>query len=63
MNEKRLLENLLVAQTLVIADQIRRKDKEKGSNKNDEWYLEIAVDHIEKNRDKLLHLLRAKGLC
>jgi len=64
MEEKRILENILVAQTLVIAEQLRLNADKKGSQTLGfpNPYIESAVEHINKNRGDILTALRLKGL-
>ncbi len=64
MEEKRILENILVAQTLVIAEQLRLQDEKKGIQKFGVPYpdLESAIEHISKSRGDILTALRIKGL-
>lgn len=64
MDEKQLLENILVSQVLVIAEQIRIKEKSEGSTSygHPDPYFRKAIEHIAKHRAELLTMVRQKEL-
>jgi hypothetical protein len=64
MDEKQLLKNILVSQALIIAEQIRLKDKSAGSTSygSPDPTLKKAVEHIAKHHSELITMLREEGL-
>lgn len=61
-DEKQLLEDLFVAQTLIIAEQIRVKEGKNDGPVTLELCINDAVRHIEKHREYVLTALRSKDL-
>lgn len=62
MEEKRILENILVAQTLVIAEQLRLRENKSYQTVSFEFCLKDAIAYIEKHRSDILTALRLKEL-
>ncbi len=62
MEEKRILENILVAQTLVIAEQIRIKENRSDQTIPFEYCVKDAIVYIDKHRSAILTALHLKGL-